>query len=82
MENTKITTEIMLQLGFIAKPRSFKILNFRLEKHPTMNWLLFKHRGKDTEYLKNVKDLFDFICRNKILSEKDFRNDISSMHEL
>ena len=72
MENTKITTEIMLKLGFIAKPRSFKILNFRLEKHPTMNWLLLNHRRKDTECLKNVKDLFDFICRNKILGEEEY----------
>ena len=81
MENVKITTEQMIQLGFKETPRLFTILNFRLKKHPTMNWLLFKKNG-DTEYLKNMKDVFDFICKNKILSEEDFKNDISYPHEL
>jgi len=82
MENTKITTEIMIQFGFTEKPRSFKILNYRLIKHPTMNYLLYKQKGKETEYLKNIKDLFNFMCRKEILSKEDFKNDISEMHEI
>lgn len=82
MENEKITTEKMIQLGFSEKPRSFKILNYRLQKHPTMNWLIYKAKGKNSEYLKTMKCLFDFMCRNKILSEEDLKNDILLPHEL
>ena len=82
MENEKITTEKMIQLGFSVTPKYFKILKFRLEKHPTMNWLIYKEKRKDSEYLKTMKCLFDFMLRNKILSEEDFKNDISLPHEL